>query len=228
VIVAGGAEAPICEIGIAGFASLTALTKESDPTCASIPFDQNRSGFVIGEGAGILVLEELEHAKNRQAKILGEIIGYGATCDAYHITAPAPDGSGAAQAIELALAEAQISANQVDYINAHGTSTQANEKGESQAIERVFGVDSPLVSSTKSLTGHLLGAAGGIEAIATLLALEQQFIPGTAGTKNLDPEIKINVLVGNGIPHKMEFALSNSLGFGGHNAVIALKKWSED
>jgi len=226
IIAAGGAEAPVCEIGVAGFASLTALTKETDPLRASIPFDQDRSGFVIGEGSGVLILEELEHASMRNAKIFGEIVGYGANCDAYHMTAPEPSGGGAASAMKLALAEAEIMPQQVGYINAHGTSTQANEKAESLAIEAVFGGESsPLVSSTKSLTGHLLGAAGGIEAIATLQSLEEQFVPVTAGTKNLAEDININVVLEKGVECKLEYAISNSLGFGGHNAVIALKKW---
>ncbi|MDR1473085.1 MAG: beta-ketoacyl-ACP synthase II [Lactobacillales bacterium] len=228
VIIAGGAEASICPIGISGFAALTALSKETDPTRASIPFDKDRNGFVMGEGAGVLVLESFDHAKKREAKILGEVAGYGATCDAYHMTSPIPDGSGAANAMQLAIDEAEITADKVGYINAHGTSTQANEKGESKAIESVFGVENkPLVSSTKSLTGHLLGAAGGIEAVATLQALENQFVPATMGTKEFDEDMHINVVIEKGIEHSMEYALSNSLGFGGHNAVIALKKWSE-
>jgi 3-oxoacyl-[acyl-carrier-protein] synthase II len=228
VIIAGGAEASICPIGISGFAALTALSKETDPTRASIPFDKERNGFVMGEGAGVLVLESLDHAKKRDAKILGEVTGYGATCDAYHMTSPIPDGSGAASAMQQAIDEAEITAEKVGYINAHGTSTQANEKGESKAIESVFGLENkPLVSSTKSLTGHLLGAAGGIEAVATLQALENQFVPATMGTKEFDEDMHINVVIEKGVKHLMEYALSNSLGFGGHNAVIALKKWSE-
>ncbi|MDR2833928.1 MAG: beta-ketoacyl-ACP synthase II [Streptococcaceae bacterium] len=228
VIVAGGSEASICDIGIAGFASLTALTNSTDPLRASIPFDKDRSGFVMGEGAGVFVLESLEHALARGANILGEVVGYGANCDAYHMTSPTPDGAGAARAMELAIEEAGITPSQVGYINAHGTSTQANEKGESQAIETVFGLDeNVLVSSTKSLTGHLLGAAGGIEAIATLEALNHQFVPATMGTAELGEDININVVTQTGKKHTFEYAISNSLGFGGHNAVIALKKWSE-
>ncbi|SJZ47818.1 3-oxoacyl-[acyl-carrier-protein] synthase II [Pilibacter termitis] len=228
VIVAGGAEASICEIGIAGFASLTALSATEDPKRASIPFDKDRNGFVMGEGAGILVLESLEHAQKRGAKILGEVVGYGANCDAYHMTSPEPNGSGAAKAMQLALDEAGISPSEVGYINAHGTSTQANEKGESKAIETVFGDDSNvLVSSTKSLTGHLLGAAGGIEAIATLEALQHQFVPVNAGTTELGEDIHVNVVLEHGVEHTFDYAISNSLGFGGHNAVICLKKWSE-
>jgi len=207
---------------------LTALSKTEDPKRASIPFDKDRNGFVMGEGAGVLVLESLEHAQKRGAKILGEVVGYGANCDAYHMTSPIPDGSGAAKAIQLALDEAGIKPEQVGYVNAHGTSTQANEKGESKAIETVFGTEgNTLTSSTKSLTGHLLGAAGGIEAIATLQALENQIVPATAGTKELGEEINIPVVIGESVAHKMDYAISNSLGFGGHNAVIALKKWEE-
>jgi len=228
VVVAGGTEATICEIGVAGFKSLTALSETVDPARASIPFDKDRNGFVMGEGAGVFVLESLEHAQKRGAKILGEIVGYGANCDAYHMTSPLPDGSGAAKAMKLALEEAGIVPNQVGYINAHGTSTQANEKGESLAIESVFGLDeNVLVSSTKSLTGHLLGAAGGVEAIITLEALNHQFVPATAGTKEVDEEFRINVVTGQGVKHNFDYAISNSLGFGGHNAVIAIKKWSE-
>lgn len=229
VIIAGGTEATICDIGVAGFASLTALSTNEDPLRASIPFDKDRNGFVMGEGAGVMVLESLEHAKARGAKILGEVVGYGSNCDAYHMTSPLPDGSGAAKAMRLAIEDAGITPSDIGYINAHGTSTQANEKGESAAIESVFGLDeNVLVSSTKSQTGHLLGAAGGIEAIATLNALQNQFVPATAGTKELDEDIHINVVIDKGVNHTFDYAISNSLGFGGHNAVICLKKWSEE
>ncbi|MDR1012951.1 MAG: beta-ketoacyl-ACP synthase II [Lactobacillales bacterium] len=229
VIIAGGAESSICPIGISGFAALKTLSKETDPTRASIPFDKDRNGFVMGEGAGILVLESFDYAKKRCAQILGEVVGYGATCDAYHTTSPIPDGSGAAKAMQLAINEAEIYPNQVGYVNAHGTSTQANEKGESKAIEAVFGSSNTTrVSSTKSFTGHLLGAAGGIEAIATIQSLENQFVPATMGTKELDCDMHINIVLEKGVDHFMEYAISNSFGFGGHNAVIALKKWSED
>jgi 3-oxoacyl-[acyl-carrier-protein] synthase II len=228
VIFAGGTESSICEIGISGFASLTALSKETDPMRASIPFDKERNGFVMGEGAGVLVLESLEHAEKRGATILGEVVGYGANCDAYHMTSPRPDGSGAAKAMQLAIDEAGIAPEDIGYVNAHGTSTQANEKGEAKAIETVFGTNENVyVSSTKSLTGHLLGAAGGVEAIATLEALNHQFVPGTAGTQEIDEEMHINVITGNGKPHEFNYALSNSLGFGGHNAVICLKKYDK-
>ncbi|MDR1521421.1 MAG: beta-ketoacyl-ACP synthase II [Streptococcaceae bacterium] len=227
VIIAGGVESSICPIGISGFAALKALSKETDPNRASIPFDKDRNGFVMGEGAGILVLESYEHAKRRGAQILGEVVGYGTTCDAYHMTSPIPDGSGAASAMQLAIDEAGITSDQVGYINAHATSTQANEKGESKAIETVFGQNkTTLISSTKSFTGHLLGAAGGIEAIATMQALENQFVPATMGTKEFDCDMHINVVIKKGVEHSMEYAISNSFGFGGHNAVIALKKWS--
>ena len=227
IMLAGGTEAAICDLGVGGFANLTALTKETDPKRASIPFDKNRSGFVLGEGSGILVLESLEHAQKRGATILAEIVGYGSTNDAHHMTTPLPEGSGAAKAMQLALDEAGIQASEVGYINAHGTSTQANEKGEALAIHTVFGDDeNVLVSSTKALTGHALGAAGGIEAIATLQAIQHQYAPVNAGTTELDENTSIiNVVLGQGKKHDIKYAISNSLGFGGHNAVIALKKW---
>lgn len=227
IMLAGGTEAAICDLGVGGFANLTALTKETDPKRASIPFDKNRSGFVLGEGSGILVLESLAHAQKRGATILAEIVGYGSTNDAHHMTTPLPEGSGAAKAMQLALDEAGIQASEVGYINAHGTSTQANEKGEALAIHTVFGDDeNVLVSSTKALTGHALGAAGGIEAIATLQAIQHQYAPVNAGTTELDENTSIiNVVLGQGKKHDINYAISNSLGFGGHNAVIALKKW---
>ncbi|MGO2314920.1 MAG: beta-ketoacyl-ACP synthase II [Pseudolactococcus laudensis] len=227
VMLAGGTEAAICEFGVAGFANLTALTTETDPKRASIPFDKDRSGFVLGEGSGILVLESLEHAQARGANILAEIVGYGSTNDAHHMTTPLPDGYGAAKAMQLALEEAGIQPSDVGYINAHGTSTQANEKGEALAIHTVFGDDeNVLVSSTKALTGHALGGAGGIEAVATLQAILNQYAPVNAGTTELDENTSvINVVLGQGKQHDIKYAISNSLGFGGHNAVIALKKW---
>ena len=227
VMLAGGTEAAICDLGVGGFANLTALTKETDPKRASIPFDKNRSGFVLGEGSGVLVLESLEHAQKRGATILAEIVGYGSTNDAHHMTTPLPEGSGAAKAMQLALDEAGIQASEVGYINAHGTSTQANEKGEALAIHTVFGDDeNVLVSSTKALTGHALGAAGGIEAIVILQAIQHQYAPVNAGTTELDENTSIiNVVLGQGKKHDIKYAISNSLGFGGHNAVIALKKW---
>ncbi len=227
VMIAGGSEATICEIGIAGFAALTALTTESDPDKASTPFDKNRSGFVMGEGAGVFILESLEHARARGANILGEVVGYGANCDAYHMTAPNPDGSGAGKAMKLAMNEAGIEPNQVGYINAHGTSTPANDSAEATAIQYGLGENykETYVSSTKSMTGHLLGAAGGVEAVATLLALEHQFVPPTINVTEKDPEIDINVVINHSVDANLTYAMSNSLGFGGHNAVILMKRW---
>lgn len=227
VMIAGGSEATICEIGIAGFAALTALTTETDPNKASTPFDKNRSGFVMGEGAGVFILESLEHAQARGANILGEVVGYGANCDAYHMTAPNPDGSGAGKAMKLAMNEAGIEPNQVGYINAHGTSTPANDSAEATSIQYGLGdaYQEAYVSSTKSMTGHLLGAAGGVEAIATLLALEHQFVPPTINVTEKDPEIDINVVMNHSVDANLTYAMSNSLGFGGHNAVILMKRW---
>ncbi|TWS95345.1 beta-ketoacyl-ACP synthase II [Streptococcus sp. sy018] len=226
VVLAGGAEATINEIGIGGFNALTALSTTEDPTRSSIPFDKERNGFVMGEGAGVLVLESLEHAQKRGATILAEVVGYGNTCDAYHQTSPSPDGSGAARAMRLAIEEAGITASDVDYVNAHGTSTPANEKGESQAIVAVVGRQVP-VSSTKSFTGHLLGAAGGVEAIATIEAIRHGFIPMTAGTQELSEDIEANVVYGQGQKAEIKYALSNTFGFGGHNAVTAFKRWED-
>lgn len=230
VILAGGSEATICEIGIAGFASLTALSKEEDPNKASVPFDKDRNGFVMGEGAGVLVLESLEHAKARGANILGEVVGYGSTSDAYHMTAPNPDGSGAGKAIKLALEEAAITPDQVGYINAHGTSTPTNDGAEATAIQYGLGAGymNAYVSSTKAMTGHLLGAAGGVEAVATLLALQHQFIPPNINVTEQDPSIELNVVKNESIDATFDYALSDSLGFGGHNAVILMKKWEEE
>ncbi|MFV0559169.1 MAG: beta-ketoacyl-ACP synthase II [Enterococcus sp.] len=227
VMLAGGTEATICEFGIAGFAALTALSTSEDPTRGSIPFDKDRNGFVMGEGAGILVLESLEHAQKRGAKILGEVVGYGSNCDAYHMTAPTPDGSGAAKAMKLAMAEAGIEGNQVGYVNAHGTSTPANDSAEAVAIQKALGEDfrNTAVSSTKSMTGHLLGGAGGVEAVATLLALEHQFVPPTINVVEQDPEIDLTVVKNQSEEKSMTYAMSNSLGFGGHNAVICMKRW---
>lgn len=224
VILAGGAESTINEIGIGGFNALTALSTTEDPARSAIPFDKDRNGFVMGEGAGVLVLESLEHAQKRGATILAEVVGYGSNCDAYHQTTPTPDGSGAAKAIELAIKEAGISPEDVDYVNAHGTSTQANEKGESKAIVTVLGKDVP-VSSTKSFTGHLLGAAGAVEAVATIEAIRHNYIPMTAGTRELSEDIEANVVFGQGQEAELEYAISNTFGFGGHNAVLAFKRW---
>lgn len=222
-MIAGGAEAAICELGIAGFANLTALTKETDPEKACIPFDKNRSGFVMGEGSGVLILESLEHAQARGANILAEIVGYGNTNDAFHMTTPS--GVGAENAIKLALEEAGASPADVDYVNAHGTSTHANEETESKAIHNVIG-DKAYVSSTKALHGHALGATGAIEAVATVQALLNQYAPVNAGTTELDEGMTINVVIGEGKPADINLALSQDFGFGGHNAVLAFKKWT--
>ncbi|MBP3886250.1 MAG: beta-ketoacyl-ACP synthase II [Cellulosilyticum sp.] len=228
VMIAGGSEACITPLGIAGFNALTALSTSDDPNRASIPFDKERDGFVLGEGAGILVMETLEHAKKRGAKILAEIVGYGATGDAYHITKPMPGGEGAAKAMQLALEEAQIRPEEIDYINAHGTSTHFNDLYETMAIQKVFGEETKVaISSTKSMTGHLLGGAGGIEAIAIVKAVEEDFIPPTIGYKETDEECPLDYVPNLGRSQKVRYALSNSLGFGGHNATIIMKKWEE-
>ena len=227
VCFAGGAEGAICEIGVAGFTNLTALSQASDPKDACKPFDKDRNGFVMGDGAGILILEEREHALARGAKIYGEIVGYGVTCDAYHITLPLEDGSGAADAMKMAMKEAGITPEQVGYINAHGTSTHANDSGETAAIKLAMGETAYKipVSSTKSMTGHLLGAAGAIEAIATVKALQENFLPPTINYKNPDEECDLDYIPNTGRKvENLEYALSNSLGFGGHNAVLCIKK----
>lgn len=229
VMIAGGTEASITPLSVAGFTSLTALSKSDDPKRASIPFDKERDGFIMGEGAGILILESLEHAQKRGATIYAEVVGYGSTCDAYHITSPDPEGEGAARAMEIAINEAGIDKKEVSYINAHGTSTPVNDKFETNAIKRVFGENAKNIpiSSTKSMTGHLLGAAGAIEAIACVKALEEGFIPPTAGYKVPDEECDLDYVPNEGRAAELKYAMSNSLGFGGHNAVILLKKWSE-
>ena len=227
VMVTGGAEAALIPLAFGGFCSMKAMSTAEDPVEASIPFDANRCGFVMGNGAGILVLEELEHAKARGANIIAEVAGYGATDDAYHITAPAEGGEGAARAMRLAYKEAGLSAEDVDYINAHGTSTPYNDKFETMAIKTVFGDHAYKlkVSSTKSMTGHMLGAAGGVEAIITALALKEGFVPATIGYKTPDPELDLDYVPNKGINLDIKAALSNSLGFGGHNAAICLKKY---
>ncbi len=226
VMFAGGAEACINEIGIAGFNNLTALSRSTDETKASMPFDQERHGFVMGEGAGILVLESLEHAKNRGAQILGEVVGFGSTCDAYHMTAPDPSGDGAKRAMANALKEGNVPLDEVGYVNAHGTGTPANDLTEGHAIDALFTGKKPYVSSTKSMTGHLLGAAGAIEAIITLESLRQQMIPPTIHTKN--PEsFNFPLVLGKAQAADFSYAISNSLGFGGHNGVLAFKRWEE-
>ncbi|MGT2933876.1 beta-ketoacyl-ACP synthase II [Streptococcus catagoni] len=226
IMVVGGAESSITPFAISGFQSLTALSTTVDPSRSSIPFDKERNGFIMGEGSGMLVLESLEHAQKRGATILAEIVGYGNTCDAYHMTSPHPEGLGARKAIQLALDEAGLEAKDIDYVNAHGTSTPANEKGESQAIVAVLGKSVP-VSSTKSFTGHLLGAAGAVEAIATIEAMRHSYIPMTAGTRELSDDIEANIVCGQGKVSKIRYALSNTFGFGGHNAVLAFKDWED-
>lgn len=229
IIIAGGTEASITPLAVAGFTNLTALSKSSDPKRASIPFDAEREGFIMGEGSGIVILESLEHAQKRGAKIYAEVVGYGATCDAYHMTGTAPDGEGGARAMKMAIDEAEITPKEVSYINAHGTSTPVNDKSETAGIKAVFGEDAYKVpvSSTKSMTGHLLGAAGAIEAIVCVKALEEGFIPPTIGYKNADPECDLDYVPNQGRKAEVNYAMSNSFGFGGHNAVILLKKWSE-
>ena len=228
VVLAGGTEASITPFGIAGFCSMKAMsTRNDDPKTASRPFDVDRDGFVMGEGAGLLLLESLEHALARGARILGEVAGFGMSADAYHITSPAPEGEGAARSMKCAISDAGIEPSQIQYINAHGTSTPYNDKFESMAIKSVFGdhAKNLCVSSTKSMTGHLLGASGAIEAVACLLAVHENYMHGSMGIQNLDPEIGLEVLVNQGREGEVEYALSNSLGFGGHNATIILKKY---
>ena len=227
VMIAGGSEASVNEIGIAGFAALTSLSQATDPLKASLPFDKARQGFVLGEGGATLVLEDLEHAQKRGANILGEIVGYDATSDAYHITSPDPTGAGAARAMELAIKEAGINPSEISYINAHGTATHANDEGESKAINQVFGSDSNVrVSSTKGMTGHLLGAAGAIEAVLTVAALQKGQLPLNIGCFNQDPNCSVNLVTAeNSDASNARYAISNSFGFGGHNAVLAFKKW---
>lgn len=227
VMLAGGAEAPITRLGVLGFSSMKALNSDNNPTRASIPFDKDRGGFVMGEGAGLVVLESLEHAEARGATIIAEIVGYGSTCDAYHITSPAPDGSGAAKAMKDALQEAGIKPEDVSYINAHGTSTELNDKFETAAIKTAFGETAYKIpiSSTKSMTGHLLGAAGAIEAIICAKALQEGFIPPTIGYETKDEELDLDYVPNFGRKQELEYALTNSLGFGGHNATLLLKKW---
>ena len=229
VMVCGGAEACINSLGIGGFTSMQALSTAEDPKRASIPFDKERNGFVMGEGAGILVLEELEYARDRGARILGEVVGYGATCDAYHMTAPAPDGAPGARAMELALEDGGVAPEQVGYINAHGTSTPMNDRCETMAVRLAFGAQAEklAMSSTKSMTGHLLGAAGGVEAIFTLMALQEGFVPPTIGYQVPDPECDLDIVPNVGRKAEIQYAMSNSLGFGGHNASILLRRWEE-
>ncbi len=226
-MICGGAEASITPLGVAGFASAKALSFRNDsPQTASRPFDAERDGFVIGEGSGILILETLEHAKNRGARIYAEIVGYGTTCDAHHITSPSPGGSGGAAAIKLALEDASLEIDTVDYINAHGTSTSANDSNETSAIKSIFKDRSYLipVSSTKSMTGHLLGGSGGIEAVACVLSLTHNFIPPTINYVNRDPDCDLDYVPNNAREAQIRVALSNSFGFGGHNVCLAFSK----
>ena len=227
IVVAGGAEASICEFGIAGFQSLTALSRSEDRNRASIPFDKERNGFVMGEGAGSLILEDLDSALKRGAKIYAEVVGYGSTCDAYHITSPCLDGDGAYRAMRDALIDADISTDKISYINAHGTSTEINDKVETLAIKKALGDNymNAYVSSTKSMTGHLLGAAGAIEAIVSIKALQDNFVPATINYVNEDEDCDLNLVVNEGKESNVEYTMSNSLGFGGHNGTLIFKKW---
>lgn len=230
LMLAGGAEAALCPLGLAGFIAARALsTRNAEPTKASRPFDAERDGFVMGEGAGVLVLEKLEHALARGAAIYAEIVGYGASGDAYHITSPAPEGEGAQRAMGEALRDAGIKPHEVDYINAHGTSTQYNDLYETMAIKKVFGehAQNLAVSSTKSLTGHLLGAAGAVEAAVCSLALKEQIIPGTYNYEHPDPECDLDYVPNQSRRGDYKVALSNSFGFGGHNATLVLKRWEQ-
>lgn len=229
VILAGGTEASICGVGIAGFENMKALSYSTDKNRASIPFDKERSGFVMGEGAGVLVLEELEHAKKRGAKIYAEVVGYGATSDSYHITSPAPEGEGGARAIKRAIDDANVSPSDIDYINAHGTSTHLNDSCETMAIKKALGEASKkvMVSSTKGNIGHLLGAAGGVEAIICAKAIETQIVPPTINYKVKDDECDLDVVPNELRSAKVNVAMSNSLGFGGHNSSVILKKYED-
>lgn len=227
IMLAGGAESCICPAGVAGFDALTALTETDDPARASIPFDKDRDGFVLGEGAGIVVLEELEHALARGAEIYAEVVGYGATADAYHITSPAEDGSGAAKAMTLAMEEAGADPSEIEYINAHGTSTHHNDLFETRAIHMAFGeaAEKVVVNSTKSMIGHLLGAAGGVEFITCVKSIQDGFIHQTVGTKEPGEGCDLDYAIGVPVEKEIRYAMSNSLGFGGHNATLLLKKF---
>jgi 3-oxoacyl-[acyl-carrier-protein] synthase II len=227
VMLSGGAEASITPLGFAGFCASRAMTVNEDPATACRPFDKDRDGFIMGEGAGVLVLEEYEHAVARGAAILAELVGYGCTCDAYHITAPSPDGDAGIRCMQLALEDAGIAPEQIGYINAHGTSTPLNDPMESAVIKKVFGdaAKNIPVSSTKSMTGHLLGAAGGVEAIASIKALQEGFLPPTINLINQDPECDLDYVPNKGREKQIEYALSNSLGFGGHNGALIFKRY---
>lgn len=229
IMVAGGSEASITPLSVAGFQSMKALHFGEDKNRASIPFDKDRSGFVMGEGSAVLILEELEHAKQRNATIYGEIVGYGATCDAYHITAPISDGSGGGEAMLRALADASLQPGDIDYINAHGTSTPLNDKSETLAVKYAFKEEAYnlAISSTKSYTGHLLGASGALESVICLKALENGLIPATINYQNKDEECDLDIVPNVSRKQDITYAMNNSLGFGGHNASIIFKKWEE-
>ena len=229
-MVAGGTESCITPLGIAGFTSLTALTSSDDPKHASIPFDKNRSGFVMGEGAAIVILEELEHAKKRGAKIYAEVTGYGCSSDAYHITSPAEDGAGAATAMINAMKDAGVNPEEITYINAHGTSTHHNDLFETRAIKLAFGEHAydMKINSTKSMVGHLLGAAGGVEAIVCVKAIQDKFVPPTINYKVPDEECDLDIVPNKGRNVEVKYAMSNSLGFGGHNSSIIFCSFEND
>lgn len=226
VVLAGAAESVFCPVCFSGFSNMTAMSTRTNPDRCSTPFDLERDGFILGEGAGILVLEELEHALARGADIYCEIVGYGATSDAYHITSPAPDGEGAAKAIRMALKDADIEPEKIDYINAHGTGTPYNDAFETIAVKKVFGEDTMVpISSTKSMTGHLLGAAGGLETVICAKAVTEGFIPPTVGLEKPDPELGLDYVPNTGREAELDYVLSNSLGFGGHNGTLIVKKY---
>ncbi|MGL4796823.1 MAG: beta-ketoacyl-ACP synthase II [Paraclostridium sp.] len=228
IMVAGGSEAGVTPLSFAGFCNMKAMsTRNDDPKTASRPFDKDRDGFVMGEGAGILILEELEHAVNRGANIYAEVVGYGATADAYHMTTPAENGEGAARSIKMAIEDGKIPLNEVDYINAHGTSTPYNDRLETMAIKSVFKDHAYdlCVSSTKSMTGHLLGAAGAVEAVVCAMSIAENYVPPTINVQNIDEELDLDYVLDNGKERNVRYALSNSLGFGGHNATLAFKKY---